>query len=335
MAIFGAARAIDKVRHVIGMMAMVVAQRIVSFLPSATEMTCALGLSDRLLGITHECDYPSEIKGKPIVVRSVLSIEQMSQQEIDSAVTERLRSGLSLYQVDESLMRDIAPDLILTQDLCQVCAPSGNEVSQLLKSLASKPQVLWLTPKSLEQIFDNLRELGQATDRLPEAEVLIAAGRTRLEKIAAVTRTVSYRPRVFCMEWIDPVYCSGHWVPEMVGLAGGRDELARKGAYSVRIPWEDVLQWAPEVLVVMPCGFDLQRTAAQAQQLLTYPGWSNLPAVRADRVYAVNANSYFARPGPRVIEGTDLLAHILHPDLFDWNGPAGAFCRLTQGPIQL
>jgi iron complex transport system substrate-binding protein len=182
------------------MMAMVVAQRIVSFLPSATEMTCALGLSDRLLGITHECDYPSEIKGKPIVVRSVLPIEQMSQQEIDSAVTERLRSGLSLYQVDESLMRDIAPDLILTQDLCQVCAPSGNEVSQLLKSLPSKPQVLWLTPKSLEQIFDNLRELGQATDRLPEAEVLIAAGRTRLEKIAAVTRTVSYRPRVFCME---------------------------------------------------------------------------------------------------------------------------------------
>ena len=315
------------------MIAMVAAQRIVSFLPSATEMTCALGLIDRLMGITHECDYPSEIKDKPIVVRSVLLTEQMNQQEIDSAVTERLRNGLSLYQVDELLMRDIAPDLILTQDLCQVCAPSGNEVSQLLKSLPSKPQVLWLTPKSLEQIFDNLGELGQATNRLREAEALIAAGRARLEKIAAVTRRISYRPRVFCMEWIDPVYCSGHWVPEMVGLAGGRDELAREGAYSVRISWEDVLQWAPEVLVVMPCGLDLQKTAAQAQQLLTYPGWSNLPAVKAGRVYAVDANAYFARPGPRVVEGTELLAHVLHPDLFDGNRAAGAFCRLTRDPI--
>lgn len=315
------------------MIAMVAAQRIVSFLPSATEMTCALGLIDRLMGITHECDYPSEIKDKPIVVRSVLLTEQMNQQEIDSAVTERLRNGLSLYQVDELLMRDIAPDLILTQDLCQVCAPSGNEVSQLLKSLPSKPQVLWLTPKSLEQIFDNLRELGQVTNRLREAEALIGAGCARLEKIAAVTRRISYRPRVFCMEWIDPVYCSGHWVPEMVGLAGGRDELAREGAYSVRISWENVLQWAPEVLVVMPCGLDLQKTAAQAQRLLAYPGWSNLPAVKAGRVYAVDANAYFARPGPRVVEGTELLAHILHPDLFDWNGAAGAFLRLTRDPI--
>lgn len=315
------------------MTAMAEALRIVSFLPSATEMTCALGLSDRLMGITHECDYPSGIKGKPVVVRSVLPTEEMSQQEIDSAVAERLRNGLSLYQVDESLMRDIAPDLILTQDLCQVCAPSGNEVSQLLKSLPSKPHVLWLTPKSLEQIFDNLRELGQATNRLQKAEALIAASRARLEIIAAVTRKVSYRPRVFCMEWIDPVYCSGHWVPEMVELAGGRDELAREGAYSVRIAWEDVLQWAPEILVVMPCGLDLNKTVAQAQQLLAYPGWSDLPAVRAGRVYAVDANAYFARPGPRVVEGTELLAHIIHPGLFAWNGGAGAFCAFARDSV--
>ncbi len=315
------------------MIAMAEAQRIVSFLPSATEMTCALGLSDRLKGITHECDYPSGIKDKPVVVRSVLPTEQMSQQEIDAAVTERLRNGLSLYQVDESLMRDIAPDLILTQDLCQVCAPSGNEVFQLLKSLPSQPQVLWLTPKCLEQIFDNLRELGQATNRLREAEALIAASRARLEAIAAVTRRISCRPRVFCMEWIDPVYCSGHWVPEMVNFAGGRDELAREGAYSVRIAWEDVLQWAPEVLIVMPCGLDLAKTAAQARQLVAFPGWSDLPAVKAGRVYAVDANSYFARPGPRVVEGTELLAHILHPDLFDWKGPDDAFLKLTRGAV--
>jgi iron complex transport system substrate-binding protein len=308
------------------------AQRIVSFLPSATEMACALGLGDRLLGVTHECDYPPEVQGKPIVVRSVLPTERMSQAEIDAAVSERLRKGLSLYQVDEELMREIGPDLILTQDLCQVCAPSGNEVSHLLKSLPSKPQALWLTPQSLEQIFENLRELGQATDRSPQADALIGQGRARLEAIAAATRE-SPRPRVFCMEWINPVYCSGHWVPEMVRIAGGRDELARQGAYSVRILWEDVLHWAPEVLVVMPCGLDLQKAMAEAQQLLRYPGWSELPAVTADRVYAVNANSYFARPGPRVVDGTELLAHIIHPELFAWNGPSGAFCKLTDETI--
>lgn len=306
-------------------------RRIVSFLPSATEMACALGLSDQLLGITHECDYPPQIMGKPVVVRNVLPIESMSQAEIDVAVTQRLRDGQSLYRVEETLMQDIAPDLILTQDLCQVCAPSGNEISQLLTSLPNKPQILWLTPKSLEQIFDNLRELGEATGRSETADTLIAEGRVRLAKIEAVTRTLASRPRVFCMEWMDPVYCCGHWVPEMVSIAGGFDKLGREGADSVRIRWDDVIEWKPEVLIVMPCGFDLEKTFKEAQRLTAYPGWDDLPAVRDRRVYAVDANSYFARPGPRVVEGTELLAHLLHPELFEWRGPANAFRRLA-GP---
>src|SRR5690348_4058774 len=175
-------------------MTMSAAQRIVSFLPSATEMVCALGLGERLLGITHECDFPPEIKGKPIVVRNALPIESMSLPEIDSAVTKRLRSGLSLYRVDEALMREILPDLVLTQDLCQVCAPSGNEVSHLLDLLPIKPQILWLTPRSLDQIFGNLRDLAKATGCLPKAEALIAAGRARLERVAAITRAMSSRP---------------------------------------------------------------------------------------------------------------------------------------------
>ncbi len=308
------------------MSAMPAARRIVSFLPSATEMACALGLADQLLGITHECDYPLEIRNKPIVVRSVLPVEHMSQREIDTAVTERLRNGLSLYQVDEDLMRAIAPDLILTQDLCQVCAPSGNEVAHLLSALPSQPQVLWLTPKTIEQIFDNLRELGEATGCSRKAEALITAGRARLERIATVT--VTERPRVFCMEWIDPVYCSGHWVPQMVEIAGGWDELGRRGTDSVRIPWEQVLEWAPEVLIVMPCGFNLEQAAAHARQLFVYPGWSDLPAVKTNRVFAVDATSYFARPGPRVVEGTELLAHLFHPGMFEWNAPQGAFRRV-------
>jgi iron complex transport system substrate-binding protein len=299
--------------------------RIVSFLPSATEMVCALGLGERLIGVTHACDYPPEIEGKTIVVRSVVPFETMTQPEIDAAVTQTLRNGQSLYRVDERIMQEIAPDLIVTQDLCQVCAPSGNEVSQLLDRLPSKPQIVWLTPKCLEEIFDNLRELGAATGRSQLAETLIAEGRARLDKVDARTRAASSRPRVFCMEWIDPVYGSGHWVPEMVRIAGGIDRLGREGTNTVRVRWEDVLQWRPEVLVVMPCGYDLEGTAAQAQKLSGYPGWLDLPAVRDGRVYAVDANSYFARPGPRVVEGTELLAHLIHPDLFEWKGRTDAF----------
>jgi iron complex transport system substrate-binding protein len=303
-------------------------QQIVSFLPSATEIACALGLTDQLVGITHECDYPVEIEGKPIVVRSALPIETMNQREIDVAVAERMRAGHSLYQVDEKLLQELAPDLILTQDLCQVCAPSGTEVSHALNLLAKKPRILWLTPNSLEQIFANVRELGEATDHVKEAEELIANGRARLNKIAAVTSRLSHRPRVFCMEWLDPVYCSGHWVPEMVRLAGGEDTLAREGADSVRIPWDKVREWAPEVLIITPCGFNLEKTIEQSQQLSTYPSWSSLPAVRDGRVYAVDANSYFARPGPRVVDGTELMAHLIHPDVFTWEGSTKAYQRL-------
>ena len=300
------------------------AARIISFLPSATEMAYALGLGDRLMGVTHECDFPPAAREKPVVVSSVLPVDRMSQQEIDAAVTQRLRDGLSLYQVDEPLVQSIAPDLILTQDLCQVCAPSGNEVTKLLQSLASKPQILWLTPKSIAQIFENIRDLGEATDRLEQATALITKAQSQLADIAARTKNLP-RPRVFCMEWVDPVYCCGHWVPEMVRIAGGDDRLGRDGTDSVRIPWDAVRDWAPEILVVMPCGFHGEKSAELAQDITSYPGWFDLPAVRNGRVYAVDANSYFARPGPRVVEGTELLAHLLHPDLFSWNGPSAAF----------
>lgn len=290
-------------------------------------MACTLGLSDQLVGITHECDYPATVMGKPVVVRNALPIETMNQREIDVAVAQRMRDGLSLYEVDEELLRELAPDLILTQDLCQVCAPSGNEVSQALRLLPKRPQILWLTPNSLEQIFENVRELGAATGRTQCAEELIAAGGAKLESIAAATRNLP-RPRVFCMEWLDPVYGSGHWVPEMVKLAGGVDSLSHEGSDSVRIDWNQVLEWQPEVLIITPCGFNLEQVVEQAGQLPDYPGWFDIPAVQQGRVYAVDANSYFARPGPRVVDGTELLAHLIHPDVFAWRGPTSAYRRL-------
>ena len=292
--------------------------RIVSFLPSATEMACALGLADSIVGITHECDYPPEIKSKPVVVRNVLPLERMSQSEIDRAVAERIREGQSLYQIDEHLLRELAPDLILTQNLCQVCAPSGNEVSRVLKALPKAPEILWLTPQSLSEIFDNVRELGAATDRSAEAARLVDNCLARLQNLSDRTKTISHKPGVFCMEWLDPVYASGHWVPELVKIAGGVDELGRERGESVRVSWEEITAWAPEVLVIMPCGFDLQQTMKQIWSVFGYRSspFFDLPAARNGRVYAVDANSYFARPGPRVVEGAELLAQLIHPELF-------------------
>lgn len=302
--------------------------RIVSFLPSATEMVCALGLIDRLVGVTHECDYPAEVTCKPLVVRSTFDVAGMSPCEIDAAVSACISSHASLYQVDERLLQELAPTLILTQDLCQVCAPSGNEITQLLKSLRSDPQILRFTPKSLADINENLRELGSATDRCKEAQQVIASGEARLEQVRALTRGARNRPRVFCMEWVDPIYCSGHWIPEMVELAGGVDELSRKGTDSARVSWQEVINWAPEVLVINPCGFDLANASHQALQLKGRDGLADLPAVLSNRVFGVDANSYFARPGPRVIDGVELLAHLIHPQLCKWSGPNRAFQRI-------
>lgn len=296
--------------------------RIVSFLPSATEIACALGLADSLVGITHECDYPPEIRSKPVVVRNVLPIEQMSQSEIDRAVAERMHEGLSLYQIDEELLRTLAPDLILTQNLCQVCAPSGNEVSQVIKTLGRTPEILWLTPQSLSEIFDNVRDLGAATGRTAEAEQLVANCAARLNQLSVRLERATSRPRVFCMEWLDPVFASGHWVPELVKLAGGVDVLGSERGESVRVTWEQVVAAAPDVVVIMPCGFNLEQTMKQVWSVFGFQRseaarqFFELPAVKNGRVYAVDANSFFARPGPRVVEGAELLARLIHPNLF-------------------
>ncbi len=313
------------------------AKRIVSFLPSATEMVYALGLEERLAGVTHECDFPPAAMTKPVVVRSVLPVEEMSQNEIDVAVTARLRNGESLYQVNEALMRTIAPDLIVTQDLCQVCAPSGNEVTKVLAALKSKPEILFLTPRTLGEMFGNITALGRETGTERRAAELIASLQGRVDAVETRARTATSRPRVFCMEWLDPVYCSGHWVPEMVRIAGGEDSLGRLGTDSVRIAWDDVRDWAPEILLVMPCGFHLADVLGTMGSIFRREGWAEIPAVKNHRLYAVDASSYFARPGPRLVDGVELLAHLIHPELFDWKGPADAFSHveLVQMPSLL
>lgn len=303
--------------------------RIVSLLPAATEMAFALGLAEAVVGVSHECNFPAPARNRPTVVRPALALEHLSQREIDVAVSQRLATGRSLYEIDERLLQQLQPTLILTQDLCQVCAPSGRELAAALGSLRPQPSTLAMSPHGLEDIFGNLRDLGRATDRLLIAERLIDGYRKRLARLQAAVPRRSERKRVFFMEWADPVYCSGHWVPEMIALAGGVDTLARAGSDSVRVEWKQVLESAPELLILSPCGCDLEQAHAQLPLLMGLPGWSTLPAVQQGQVFCVDANAYFARPGPRVIEGTELLAHLIHPELFGWSGPSDAYRRLA------
>jgi iron complex transport system substrate-binding protein len=298
--------------------------RIVSLLPSATEIACALGLGDQLLGVTHCCDYPPEqIAAKPLLVHSAIPVDEMSCNEIDTAVSARLRAGESLYHVDEDLLRAIAPTLILTQDLCQVCAPAGNEVSRSLKVLPCKPDIIWMSPHSIADIQSDILSVARATHREREADRLIIQMSARLARVADSVKELP-RPRVFCAEWIDPLFCSGHWVPEQVEVAGGIDLLGRKWKDSVRLNWSQVLECEPEIIIVMACGYDCAEAMQRAGWLADQPGFHDLPAVRQNRVYVVDAG-YFSRPGPRVVDGAELLAHLFHPEHCRWNGPRDAF----------
>jgi iron complex transport system substrate-binding protein len=252
----------------------------------------------------------------------------MTQAEIDAEVTRRLHAGEPIYEVDPQALARAAPDLVLTQELCAVCAATPGDLAAALETLPQQPEVLQLTPRSLADILQNVVDIGRAVGRSEAAARLVSSLAARIAAVTARAPLADRRPRVFCMEWLDPPYCSGHWVPEMVELCGGVDELSRKGSDSVRVPWEAVLAWAPEVLIVMPCGFDLDRVVHQAELLPQLPGWRDLPAVQAGRVHAVDADAYFARPGPRVVDGLELLAHLVHPELFDWSGEAGAVAPL-------
>ena len=282
--------------------------RIVSFLPAGTEIAYAIGAGELLVGRSHECDYPPEAKALPVVSKPALSLNGLSQGEVDRAVADRLRSGESLYEVDEVLLRELAPDLVLTQDLCQVCAPSGTELTRALEELPSKPKVLWLTPKNIAEIEENILAVGAATKRREVAESLVAHNRSRMAAVRTATSAVPPR-RVVFLEWTDPLFCAGHWVPEMIALAGGDDPLGKAGADSERITWDDVRQAEPELLIVAPCGYGLDRAVELARAM---------PSIAGATVYAVDANAYFARPGPRVAEGVELLAHLFHPARCPW-----------------
>ncbi|MBI3325142.1 MAG: ABC transporter substrate-binding protein, partial [Nitrospinae bacterium] len=259
--------------------------RICSFLPSATEIVFALGLGDQLCGVTQACDYPSEARTKPVVVRSILDGQDLSSGEIDRIVREHARRGQSVYRIDLNVLRTAAPDLILTQELCDVCAVGYQDVLTQIKSLPRTPQVLSLNPNTLEDVLHDMLSVGEATGASDRAAAAVAAFHQRIENVRQRAALAATQPRVFCLEWMDPLFVSGHWIPGMVEIAGGTDGLGNRGIPSARVTWERVREYQPEVVVLMPCGFDIPGTLHELHGLWALPGWPELPAVRESRIY--------------------------------------------------
>ncbi|MBI1801792.1 MAG: cobalamin-binding protein [Chloroflexi bacterium] len=288
--------------------------RIVSLLPSATEIVAALGIENELVGISHECDYPPElVADKPVLTHSAIPAG-LSPAEVDAYVSERLRRGESLYLLDEALLDELQPDVILTQELCDVCAVSSKTVRDAACRLASDPRVVSLEPTTIAGILDNVRTVAALVGVPERAEQLIAHAHQRLARLTAQVRGVASRPNVYCMEWLMPPYNAGHWVPEMVALAGGTELLGNPGKPSVRLTWQQIIASQPDYLLLMPCGYTVETIVRELASIEWPETFWQMPAVQHGRVYALNATAYFSRPGPRVIDGVELLAGLLHAE---------------------
>jgi len=289
--------------------------RIVSLLPSATEIVYALGLGESLVGVTHECDYPPEARIRPAVTASALD-SRAASATIDRLVAGSIHEHRGLYTLDERLLRELRPDLILTQELCEVCAVSSSEVKRAARILPGEVPIVSLEPRTLGDILATIALVGSLTGREAAATTLVAGLRERIEAVAARAAQASRQPRVYCMEWIEPPFRAGHWIPELARLAGGVEVLGREGERSTRATWREVAEAAPEVVVVMPCGFDLERAGRELQVVRERPEWRGLPAVTRGAVWLTDGSAYFSRPGPRMVDALEILAHALHPDLF-------------------
>jgi iron complex transport system substrate-binding protein len=306
--------------------------RIVSLLPSATEIVCAIGLGDELVGVTHECDWPPEVLGKPVVTRSVYDLEGTPSRTIHQLVDSAVHGGSSLYALDDDALEAIEPDLILTQELCNVCAVSYREVNEVARAIDADIQVVSLEPTSLEGIFNTITTVGALTESEDATVDLVEGLRARLgtvEQTAQRRRDRGHSPRrVVGLDWLDPPFAVGHWVPEQIRRAGGWDLLGEPGERSVETTWGAVRDVDPEMLVLMPCGFHLADTVAEWERTPRPTFWEELTAVRRGQVFAVDGSAYYSRPGPRVVDGIELLAEIFDPDTFIDTAPLGSWTPL-------
>ena len=290
--------------------------RIVSLLPAATEIAAALGLMDQVVGVSHECDYPAEANKRPRVTHCRIHHTGLTSREVDESVRRVLRENGTIYTIDEPLLRQLRPHVILTQKLCDVCAIGYGTVARLAETLPGPPRVVNLEPSSLSDIFNDIRRVAQVCEVAERADEVIAKLSARVEAVRHRASQTAHRRRCFFMEWVDPPFCSGHWGPELVEIAGGQDPLGRKYQPSVQIDWNAVLDARPEIIVLALCGYDLDLARRDYELLRQFPGFDSIPASHRGEIYLADARAYFARPGPRIVDSLELLAGILHREEF-------------------
>ncbi len=290
--------------------------RIASLLPSATEIVCALGLGDNLVGVTHECDFPPEVIGKPQLTKSRISHEKMTSKEIDHAVRSQLDGHGSIYDLNAEFLAELKPDVIITQELCEVCAVSYKIVQQAARMYVADAKVISLEPNTISDILDNILFVGEVCQATERAKKLVAELKEKLDELKEKTSLLKHRPQVFMMEWLEPPFSPGHWVPEQVEYAGGICLLGRKGQKSQTITYQEIIEAKPEILVLIPCGYYIGDILRQLEQTYFPEDFLKIPAVQNDSIWLVDATSYFSRPGPRVVEGARILAKIFHPEIF-------------------
>ncbi len=288
--------------------------KIVSLLPSATEIICALGLEDQLVGVTHECDFPPSVRRLPTVTRTLIPLDAVSN-EIDRLVRERLRTQRSLYTLELPTLAKLRPDLIVTQALCDVCAVAEEEVRVAAGMLPGEPQVVNLEPKTLADVLASIAQVATAAGVEPaRTQELLNTLTARIDAVVQRTPQGVQRPRVALLEWLDPPFSCGHWSPELVRLAGGVEGLGQEGMPSRRLDWGELLAWQPEVVFIACCGLSAQRTLKDLPRLWSVDGWEDVPATRSGRIYVTDGSCYFSRPGPRLVDSLEILAHALYPD---------------------
>lgn len=304
--------------------------RVVSLLPSATEMVHFAGAGDSLVGVTHECDYPAGVENLPHLTSSLIDGENMTSAEIDAAVGRHLTDDDSIYGLDVELLEELAPDLVVTQGLCEVCSVSLNLVERVAKDLKIRPEIFSTDPTSLREVLEDTVAVGELIGSGEETRRKVYGLEERLVRIEEAVAGLE-RPSVGCLEWLDPPFSAGHWVPEMVRMAGGQELFASPGERSVRLTWEEIFEADPDVIVMMPCGFEATRALHEARHLPDLDGWGELAAVKNNQVWAVDANSYFSRPAPRLVDGVEILARILHPGSFTGEPEAVRFSSVRSG----
>ena len=303
--------------------------KIVSLLPAATEIICALGLKENLVGRSHECDFPESIKQLPVCSEANFP-DGLSSAEIDVKVKEILAEALSVYTVKREVIKQLAPDVVITQAQCEVCAVSLQEVEQALDNFLDKPaKIVSLQPNGFDDIFNDIKTVAAALNVVAAGDVLVEDLQERVDIIRHKLKYIEDKPTVACIEWLDPLMISGNWIPELVSIAGGSSILAKAGKHSPFVSWEDIQQNNPEIIVVMPCGFSIERTIKEIDLLLNQPGFATMKAVKNNRLYIADGNQYFNRPGPRIVDSVEILAEIIYPKMFNFGYEGNGWIKFS------